>query len=685
MNLILNIIHYERNHYHVIILLSCSLILSGCSDSIPIEVTDPSGSVTSICVQVNKKISDEIITRAFDDSHIYDLHILIYNSSGQLTNHHYTKGNVVTMEALSGSGCTLFAIANTNNSTLFTETNVQTITKLKSFITNENSDADLFKSDGGLLMCGSLSGVTIKKGMPTQMITGLSVKRLTAKITVNVTTASDISITGYSIKNLPSKTYLVPRPNLNESSMSDLVVGDDAPNTPFNTVKVDAASIKDLSFYMYENRRGDRVSIGGTKGKVANQNEKAKYAPPNATYIEIYAKGKNFTATYAVFFGADNSRNYNIKRNSSYVYNVNILNALETDTRVSKVALPSNCYIVGTNKQVVFPISRANEDGVIRIDDLTSGWTADLLWTDNSGGIKANGTSPIKAITAQLDKGTVKVETGSVSGNAVVVVRKAGVIVWSWHIWVTTYNPDITYVSYNNGTSSTVFMDRNLGANSSSRTSTNSRGLFYQWGRKDPFPGTNKYVASTSDPIYNASGTLLTENGQSGTGVKILSVNNVNNLEESVRNPLVVYKGISTVYDWYTSTAIQNDDLWGGVSGIKSVYDPCPEGWRVPFSFKDGYSPWYKMNATQPSNYYGRWTVGWYWNNTAYKLGWYPASGYRSGESGSIFSVKTEGYYWTAMSSGNYAYMFYFNINNVFMSHNFRSTSCSIRCVKEIN
>ena len=54
-------------------------------------------------------------------------------------------------------------------------------------------------------------------------------------------------------------------------------------------------------------------------------------------------------------------------------------------------------------------------------------------------------------------------------------------------------------------------------------------------------------------------------------------------IENSVRNPLVILSpsDVSPVYsnDWLW---LKNDDLWGGVSHKKTIYDPCPYGYKVP-------------------------------------------------------------------------------------------------------
>lgn len=674
--------------YHSVLFFP--LFLYGCTDNVMNTSEFPSQPQASgealVHLQIQQKAVGEMtVTRAFDDSSIRDIHVLVYNSQNELTGHAYGIGNGLTLRAESGSGCTLFAVANTGNATLFDGETASTLSKLKALVSAQISSVEGVKNNDCLLMSGSLNNVTLNGGTAVQTITGLTVERLAAKITMDVTTAAGISITGYSIKNLPGQSYLTARPNANEDSSDDLAVGDDVATSWFDQPEVSATSIKNLSFYMYENRCGDRVAVNSTTGDLTAQLQKALYAPEHATYVEIYTKGYGYTATYKVYLGADNCRNYNVKRNGNYTCNVSMLTATSVDTRVSKIAEPSNCYMVATDEQVVFPVSRANEDGTTRISNLSSGWTVELLWTDNIGGMKADGTSCIKSVTAQLSNGTIKVETGSAEGNAVVVAKVGGIIVWSWHIWITNYDPETNNVSYNNGTKTTVFMNRNLGAKNNTVANVGSYGLFYQWGRKDPFPASSTLTSTTSASIYNAGGTKLTESGTSGTGVKLVQVPVSNNLSNSITNPLTFYYGKSSRYDWYTSGTTQNANLWNSTSGAKTVYDPCPYGWRVPTSGATGSSPWYSSTSSNYTNL--TFTNGWNWTKAAYNLGWYPAIGYRSYNGGTFNSyVGARGYYWTATVNSNNAYSLYLRSNSVnpsYTSSQYRASGYAVRCVKE--
>lgn len=80
--------------------------------------------------------------------------------------------------------------------------------------------------------------------------------------------------------------------------------------------------------------------------------------------------------------------------------------------------------------------------------------------------------------------------TAVADGNAVIAVKDAGGnILWSWHIWVTGYDPNNEYDTWCIGVK---MMNRNLGALSKEpEDGALTHGLLYQWGRKDPFVSTN--------------------------------------------------------------------------------------------------------------------------------------------------------------------------------------------------
>ncbi|MDU1893119.1 MAG: DUF4906 domain-containing protein [Dysgonomonas sp.] len=571
---------------------------------------------------------------------IYNYHILVYNSDGELKSKGYSTSSA----------------------------------KLTLKVPIGNSINEVTINDC-LVMSGSLTGVNITTANYT--LTGLKVSRIAAKITLKITTEYNIKITGYRIMQMPKKSYLISRPNTKEKEPDDLAVGDDAaPTETFNTTTIPLNNLASysISFYMYENRRGRRKTVSGGTGTVTDQKQKAMYAPDNATYVEIYAFGSGFRATYKVYLGADNCQNYNVKRNGQYIYNITLKSETENDTRVTiNESLPaqplSNSYIVDRGKTIYIPIFRANQSSLgTQITDVTSNqWTVQVLWQTVQNLV----TVSVPTNARSLGCFEVKTTSSNVSGNAIVVLKNTSnnQILWSWHIWVTNYNPNSTNAGstnggynvtggkiyrYNNGMRNTVFMDRNLGAINATVGNAGALGLFYQWGRKDPFPAT---VGTTGDnstiqiTIYN--GSIVYQSGQAS-------------LKTATQNPNTFYN--SNQRQWCTDG---NDNMWDKTGRNKSVLDPCPPGWRVPMS-----STWTGITALNYAT-----GAGPNWN----LIGYFPANGNIEGTVKGYVYIGLHGHYWIAetdtLGRGGYftvtptmAYEYLYSAN---------THGIGIRCVKE--
>ena len=224
----------------------------------------------------------------------------------------------------------------------------------------------------------------------------------------------------------------------------------------------------------------------------------------------------------------------------------------------------ANCYIVSKAGSYKFPLSRATEkeflSGITRVS---------VLWeTDNTDGTQKTGSIITNVGTNSKyvffdTPGTLK------NGNAVIAAYRNNVIAWSWHIWVCKdYNPSTTSQTLMG--KSSAMMDRNLGALSSSPSNKLTNGLFYQWGRKDPFPGAvESYVSNPSGAQF-----MKTTKGENITVVSSESVSATS--AYAVAHPDSYISTTKNNGDWL---ATPDHTLW---AQTKTVNDPCPAGWKIP-------------------------------------------------------------------------------------------------------
>lgn len=328
-----------------------------------------------------------------------------------------------------------------------------------------------------------------------------------------------------------------------------------------------------------------------------------------------------------------------------------------------KQRLGANCYIVKPyGSQIRIPVAFANADGNMRVTDGMS-MRAEILWMDEPNVLQ--GTPTIE----DPGKNALLTVTANREGNAVVGVinQSDNTLIWCWHIWVTGYEPDkITGQRKNNNA---VFMDCNLGARSNNSTDTDSYGLLYQWGRKDPFTAAAAF--NTEDGSFNSR----TVYDGSGTPVDFTyqQVTNDLTLEQALLMPLTFLFNDRHPYNWHTNGS---NSLWS-YNGEKTPYDPSPEGWKIPESGSGTNSPWYGYSVGNGS-----------WNSLGGMLfdgnTYYPATGVRRYLNGAFYDVAQRGYAWSATGYGSQALCLGFGPTSVTIDMTaYRGNALPVRCVKE--
>ena len=358
-------------------------------------------------------------------------------------------------------------------------------------------------------------------------------------------------------------------------------------------------------------------------------------------------------------------------------------------------------------------IEKTNSSAYANIDG------AKIVWSDEKDLV----TSP--TITHVGGDGYLDFEvkaTDIKSGNAVVAVTKGGTVVWSWHLWFApksaltpipvtnyqgkTYNfttetlgwkPKGEVTTYNAPRTVKVKVEQTI-ANGGTKQFTvinitqNNGGkkegiaTLYQFGRKDALPGTDTFYPTNSYSFDNTTG------GRS--------------LGYAIQHPenMFIYAQTGTYYyDWCNATYY---NLWSAdntTTGfndnavVKTVYDPCPVGFKMPASnaftgftsngqYQSGAAninangtadSWDKFSAAYGHNFYT--------NGSKTATIFFPASGFRSNSDGSLSNVGSSGYYWSAVPySTNYGCYLNFYWSYVYPQYYFsRSYGFAARPVSE--
>lgn len=344
----------------------------------------------------------------------------------------------------------------------------------------------------------------------------------------------------------------------------------------------------------------------------------------------------------------------------------------------------ANSYIVSNSGVYKFKMTKGNTQ-----ESVGSVSAVRVLWESFGTSVYPKPFELISATGKDGDYALFEVPQSFKEGNAVIAAYDAqDKILWSWHIWLTSDSISAeTYYVSQNGTFTDevagVVMDRNLGALSSEPNSVDSYGLFYQWGRKDPYLGS-----------ANSAGTAFAVSTRS---LRVALVDAASQtVDYTVANPHVFLFGNSRK-DWIGE---KNNTLW--TNSTKTKYDPCPPGWRVP----DGGTGlngvqaglWAKigMNAYGKTPMPSSWQSGWKGmmfpiSKTGYSS-WYPVAG-GIGLDAALKLVGIDGTYWTAAAiGGNHDYVFAMNFYFANSQTEYyaycstevpRATGNSVRCCKE--
>ena len=286
----------------------------------------------------------------------------------------------------------------------------------------------------------------------------------------------------------------------------------------------------------------------------------------------------------------------------------------------------ANCYVITEPGSYKFKAVYGNEP-TNYLQDVDS---AEILWETWNDLSEVTPNSVLASASFAEDFIILRTPDTLHPGNALVVAKDAGgKILWSWHIWV----PATAIRTANfGGIMGVDLMDRNLGAlvataATDAQVDPTSYGMMYQWGRKDPFTAAGAYKSSSPATYAGVPETLAP--GQI-------------TLEESIADPRLL--GHINNGDW---CLVANNEFWADAE--KTIYDPCPPGYRVPK--KATANPFWTSDLTAQAGWGVNLSAGWL------KLGSpdasvFPIAGYRDdyGVDG-LAKVGVRTLYWTSQAS----------------------------------
>ena len=335
---------------------------------------------------------------------------------------------------------------------------------------------------------------------------------------------------------------------------------------------------------------------------------------------------------------------------------------------------------------------------------------ASIVWMDQPNLIRSSSLSVVNNIPTHLgsmDFLEFEVKKEDIhNGNAVIAVKLGNTIVWSWHLWFDHSDVLNTVACTNNQGKVYNFTKQTLGwkytalsvstysaprkvrvkveqtvANGGVKQSayisiTQNPGnvrqgysTFYQFGRKDAFPGTDA-LAEGSFTVNQTSGAY--------------------SLQNTIRHPDIFYdwnsSGYKNVYFKNLWSADNTSDGFSDNPVVKTVYDPCPAGFKMPASNAfTGFTT--NGQNSGPMNVSDAWDYGWNFKagGSSTATVYFPASGCRGAFDGSLYGVGHNGNYWLAVpNSTNYGCCLYFYSGGVVpQSNSYRSIGISVRPVSE--
>lgn len=425
-----------------------------------------------------------------------------------------------------------------------------------------------------------------------------------------------------------------------------------------NNRRLTGSGVVDMStdtprFSLGNDASKDAIFDCGTSGASIVDGLTLRFVVPAAEYTEGLTLTLEATTGQTYSIELDGCT---VERNAVCEYEAIVWESHQNDGNdLSKLGY-ANCYMIHGAGDYSFKtrlVDNTPVNGIAKVD-----W----LWASAVEG--QNGNALISDI--KYADGLVTFTATGNEGNALLAAFDAsGAILWSWHIWITDMPAVIDFqnnaIPQSGGQTDGYYcMDRNLGATSADRADGyQTFGLYYQWGRKDPFIGdtTEERKRDTEnggwmnvvEPFANSS-TLTVCNPAYAEAKWTMANTSVENgsIAYATAHPMTFLNGDPNAgkADWLKkdnfdssewSNIIYDADrsLWRPFQ--KSNYDPCPVGYQVPRK-----AMWVSLVST---NCVFTQYEGFEHSAADGQSVWFPLAGYRSAhpsDAGALMSVQND-------------------------------------------
>ncbi len=318
-------------------------------------------------LKVNVSVGQDEQSRAIDpndENKIHTLYIVTFDSNDKMVGSGAIRianpaPNVtanINVSTNIGETVKVYAVANTNNSTVFSH--IETLQEFKSLVTSIAKPEDLgdgkialngdtLRNQGQIMVSDEAADVVIQDETPTVVLT-MHNQCAALKVTITPSAGENVlnpvKILGYRLCHVPMSSTLFERTG-DTRNVNDTLPSPNGQYGDFDYVPVNSFEPQNFTLYMYENRRGTSETSTTPYTRI-EQN-----APKHATYLEVDADCRGTRGTYRFYLGdiigvvdgqnIVNYTHYNVFRHENYHINIELKSVATDDSRFYNHTVPN--------------------------------------------------------------------------------------------------------------------------------------------------------------------------------------------------------------------------------------------------------------------------------------------------------------------------------------------------------